>query len=83
MLLPVPNLPEEARTSRKGRCAQDDRAPNHISKTVLSTVHLGPSSCRYRDRGSVPFRVGTVAPSGTSRVSGLLPLLERPAAAII
>ena len=32
----------EARTPRKDRCAKDHGAPNHISKTVLSTVHLGP-----------------------------------------
>ena len=34
--------PGEARTPRKDRGAKDHRAPNHISKTVLSTVHLGP-----------------------------------------
>ena len=32
--------PGEARTPRKDRGAKDHRAPNHISKTVLSTVHL-------------------------------------------
>ena len=30
----------EARTPRKDRCAKDHGAPNHISKTVLSTVTL-------------------------------------------
>ena len=34
--------PEEARTLGKDRGVKDYRAPNHISKTVLSTVHLGP-----------------------------------------
>ena len=34
--------PEEARTPRKDRYGEDHRAPNHIPKTVLSTVHLGP-----------------------------------------
>ena len=34
--------PKEARPPRKGRGTKDHRAPNHISKMVLPTVHLGP-----------------------------------------
>ena len=34
--------PEETRTPGKDRHAKDHRAPNHISKTVPPTVHLGP-----------------------------------------
>ena len=41
-LAPQVRPPEEARTPRKDRGVKDYRAPNHISKTVLSTVHLGP-----------------------------------------
>ena len=36
-----PGPPEEARTPRKDRCAKDHRAPSHISKMVLSTMHVG------------------------------------------
>ena len=34
--------PEEARTPREGGGPKDHRAPSHISKTVLSTVKIGP-----------------------------------------
>ena len=34
--------PEEARTPRRDCYAKDHRDPNHISKTVPPTVHLGP-----------------------------------------
>ena len=37
--------PKEARIARKGRGARDHRAPNHISKTVLSTMHVGGPEC--------------------------------------
>ena len=33
--------PEEARTSLEGGGPEDHRAPSHISKMVLSTVHDG------------------------------------------
>ena len=34
--------PGGARTPRRGRGGRNHKVPNHISKTVLSTVHLGP-----------------------------------------
>ena len=36
--------PGGARTPRRGRGGRNHKVPNHISKTVLSTVHLGPPS---------------------------------------
>ena len=36
------SLPEEARNPRKRRGAKNHRAPNHISKTLLSIVNKGP-----------------------------------------
>ena len=41
---------EEARIAREGRGAKDHRAPSHISKTVLSTVHLGPPEKNRTER---------------------------------
>ena len=38
--------PEETRTPRRDRDAKDHRAPSHISKTVLPTVHSGPRESR-------------------------------------
>ena len=43
----VQAYPKEARTPRKGRGAKTQRVPNHNSKTVLSTVHVGGAIGSY------------------------------------
>ena len=39
--------PGGARTPRRGRGGRYHKVPNHISKTVLATVHLGPAAGRF------------------------------------
>ena len=67
--------PPQARTPRKGRCAQAHRVPNHISKTVLSIVKIGPTE-KDRTGQLLPVRFTyPVAPKSTAHEYLSFPLL--------
>ena len=63
---------KEARNPRKERGANDHRAPNHISKTVLSTVHFGPPK-RTRTKGVSCVRFACLPRGSTSNTLGTKP----------
>ena len=59
--------PEEARTLGKDRGVKDYRAPNHISKTVLSTVHLGPHPLTEERTFQLRFEISRPEPKKKPR----------------
>ena len=61
--------PEEARTPREGGDPGDHRPHNHISKTVLSIVHVGPAPYLHLHRG--PRRLSDVE-GGDAGAGGLV-----------